>query len=183
MSRADLVTSVQQIESLVRPPEDVYYKELRTSYRRVRRFLPILLQTVAFGASPAGMPLIEAIDYLKTLEGDKKKAPAEPRETLTAANACLVAAQNRIPLVHYWGGEVASADGLRFVVPVRTVHAGPNPKYFGMGYGVTYYNLTSDQFTGLNGIVVPGTPLIAWGYLVRFEDPATTFVFPHEDNP
>ena len=31
------------------------------------------------------------------------------------------------------GGEVASADGVRFVVPVRTVHAGPNPKYFGIG--------------------------------------------------
>ena len=68
-------------------------------------------------------------------------------ETLAAANACLVAAQNRIPLVHSWGGgEVASADGLRFVVPVRTVHAGPNPKYFGMGRGVTYYSLVSDQF-------------------------------------
>ena len=52
---------------------------------------------------------------------------------------------------------MASADGLRFVVPVRTVHAGPNPKYFGMGDGVTYYNLVSNQFTGLNGIVVPGT--------------------------
>ena len=77
---------------------------------------------------------------------------------MTAANACLVSAQNRIPLVHHWGGgEVASADGLRFVVPVRTVHAGPNPKYFGMGDGVTYYNLVSNQFTGLNGIVVPGT--------------------------
>ena len=31
------------------------------------------------------------------------------------------------------GGEVASADGIRFVVPVATVHAGPNPKYFGIG--------------------------------------------------
>lgn len=72
-------------------------------------------------------------------------------ETLTAANACLVSAQNRIPLVHHWGGEVASADGLRFMVPVRTVHAGP--KYFGMGHGVSYYNLVSNQFTGLNGIV------------------------------
>jgi TnpA family transposase len=60
--------------------------------------------------------------------------------------------------VHVWGGgEVASADGLRFVVPVRSVHAGPNPKYFGVGRGVTYYNLVSDQFTGLNAIVVPGT--------------------------
>jgi TnpA family transposase len=377
MSRADLETSVQQIDTLVRPPEDVYYNELRTRYRRVRRFLPALLQTVTFGASPAGQPLIEAIGYLKAFDAEKKAATAPPldivdaawrghvmcdgkvdpqaytfcfldrlrkglrrrdvfaapsvryadprvgllegeawegsrpficrslglpvsgdealatlrqeldktyravaanfpnnsaarieqvdgkddliltgldkldepdrlialrkevqrrlpradlpellleiaartsftnefthiserdsraadlvtsicavlvaqacntgtgplerndipslrrsrlswvnqnyirNETLTAANACLVAAQNRIPLVHSWGGgEVASADGLRFVVPVRTVHAGPNPKYFGMGRGVTYYNLVSNQFTGLNGIVVPGT--------------------------
>jgi len=79
-------------------------------------------------------------------------------ETLTDANACLVAAQNAIPLVHQWGGgEVASADSLRFVVPVRTLHAGPNPKYFGFERGVTYYNLISDRFTGLNAIVVPGT--------------------------
>ncbi len=79
-------------------------------------------------------------------------------ETLTEANAGLVAAQNRIPLVQTWGGgEVASADGLRFVVPVRTLHAGPNPKYFGYEYGVTYYNLMSNQFTGLNAIVIPGT--------------------------
>jgi TnpA family transposase len=64
----------------------------------------------------------------------------------------------RSPLVHQWGGgEVASADGLRFVVPVRTLNTGPNPKYFGYERGVTYYNLISDQFTGLNAIVVPGT--------------------------
>jgi TnpA family transposase len=377
MSRSDLQASVQQIDNLVRPPQDVYFKELRASYRRVRRFLPTLLQTVSFGASPAGEPLIETIGYLKKFDKGKKTladAPlgivdptwrghvvcggevdpqaytfcfldqlrkglrrrdvfvtpsvryADPRigllegeawegarpficrslgqpasanealanlrkeldqtyktvaanfpnnsaarieqvdgkddliltgldkldesaslialrkevqrrmprgelpeilleiatrteftnefthiserdsraadlttsicavliahacntgtgplerndipalrrsrlswvnqnyirnETLTAANAHLVAAQNRIPLVHSWGGgEVASADGLRFVVPIRTVHAGPNPKYFGMGHGVTYYNLVSNQFTGLNGIVVPGT--------------------------
>ncbi len=79
-------------------------------------------------------------------------------ETLTEANACLVAAQNRIPVVQLWGGgEVASADGIRFVVPVRTLNAGPNPKYFGYEHGVTYYNLISNQFTGLNAVVVPGT--------------------------
>jgi TnpA family transposase len=79
-------------------------------------------------------------------------------DTLTAANAQLVAAQNGIDLVRAWGsGEVASADGLRFVVPIRTIHAGPNPRYFGRERGVTYYNMTSDQYTGLNGVVVPGT--------------------------
>jgi hypothetical protein len=79
-------------------------------------------------------------------------------DTLTAANAKLVAAQNDIDLVRAWGsGEVASADGLRFVVPIRTIHSGPNPRYFGRERGVTYYNMTSDQYTGLNGVVVPGT--------------------------
>ena len=79
-------------------------------------------------------------------------------ETLTRANAALVAAQAAIPLARAWGGgDVASADGLRFVVPVRTIHSGPNPRYFGQERGVTYYNLISDQFTGLGGIVVPGT--------------------------
>lgn len=79
-------------------------------------------------------------------------------DTLAAANAMLVAAQSRVALANLWGGgEVASADGMRFVVPVRTVHAGPNPKYFGVGRGVTWYNLISDQFSGLNDITVPGT--------------------------
>src|SRR5258707_8890428 len=46
---------------------------------------------------------------------------------------------------------------MRFVVPIHTVHAGPNPKYFGPLRGMTWYNLLSDQFTGLNAIPVPGT--------------------------
>lgn len=79
-------------------------------------------------------------------------------ETLTRANAALVAAQNKIDLAQNWGGgDVASADGVRFVVPVRTIHSGPNPRYFGQERGVTFYHLVSDQFTGLNGITVPGT--------------------------
>ena len=79
-------------------------------------------------------------------------------ETLTRANAALVATQDRIPLARAWGGgDVASADGLRFVVPVRTIHSGPNPRYFGQQRGVTFYNLVSDQFTGLGGVTVSGT--------------------------
>ena len=34
---------------------------------------------------------------------------------------------------------------------------GRTRKYFGRERGVTYYNMTSDQYTGLNGVVVPGT--------------------------
>ena len=79
-------------------------------------------------------------------------------ETLIQANARLVEAQSHIPIVQSWGGgEVASADGLRFVVPIQTLNAGPNSKYFGRGRGITYYNFVSDQFTGFHGLVVPGT--------------------------
>lgn len=79
-------------------------------------------------------------------------------ETLARANARLVDAQGEIPIVSAWGGgEVASVDGLRFVVPVRTLNSGPNPRYFGRGRGITYLNYMSDRSTGFHGIVVPGT--------------------------
>ncbi|GAA5531410.1 Tn3 family transposase [Herpetosiphon gulosus] len=78
-------------------------------------------------------------------------------ETLTRANARLVAAQATIPIAQAWGGgEVASVDGLRFVVPVRTINAGGSPKHFPRQRGVTWYNGISDQNMGFNAIVIPG---------------------------
>ena len=79
-------------------------------------------------------------------------------DTLTEANRRLVDAQAEIPLTEVWGGgELASVDGLRFVVPVRTINAGPNPKYFGRERGITYLNYVSDKSTGFHGMVIPGT--------------------------
>ncbi|MGF6884312.1 TnpA family transposase [Nocardia sp. GAS34] len=53
-------------------------------------------------------------------------------DTLAAANTALIEAEARIPLAQAWGGGlVASVDGVRFVVPVPSIHARPNPKYFG----------------------------------------------------
>ncbi|WP_007517809.1 Tn3 family transposase [Pseudofrankia saprophytica] len=80
-------------------------------------------------------------------------------QTLSRANARLVAFHTLLPLVQAWGGgELASADGLRFLTPVRTLNSGPNPKYFGTRrHGATFYNFLSDQFSGLHGILIPGT--------------------------
>lgn len=79
-------------------------------------------------------------------------------ETLTRANARLVNYQSLLPLAKNWGGgEVASADGMRFVTPIRTINAGPNRKYFGSQRGITWYNFVSDQYAGFHGIVIPGT--------------------------
>ncbi len=79
-------------------------------------------------------------------------------ETLTQSNAKLVNHQSTLALAKKWGGgEVASADGMRFVTPIKTVNAGPNKKYFGPNRGITWYNFISDQFSGFHGIVIPGT--------------------------
>ena len=79
-------------------------------------------------------------------------------ETLVRANAKLVDHQATLSLAKKWGGgEVASADGLRFVTPIRTINAGPNRKYFGSSRGITWYNFVSDQYSGFHGIVIPGT--------------------------
>ena len=79
-------------------------------------------------------------------------------ETLRCANTRLVNHQSSIPLANIWGGgEVASADGLRFVTPVRNLNSSYNKKYFGSNKGITWYNFISDQYSGFHGIVVPGT--------------------------
>lgn len=46
-------------------------------------------------------------------------------ETLRLANAVLVDHQATLPIVGHWGGgELASADGLRFATPLRVLNSG-----------------------------------------------------------
>jgi hypothetical protein len=79
-------------------------------------------------------------------------------DTHSAANARLVDAQASIGVAQLWGGGlVASADGLRFTVPVQTVNALPSPRYFGRGKGITWLNAINDQVAGIGAVVVPGT--------------------------
>ena len=115
----------------------------------------LLTQACNIGWDPVVNPAVPALarDRLTWVAQNYIRA-----ETLAAANATLVDYHGQLPLAQFWGsGDVASADGMRFVVPVRTLHAGSNPKYFGMGRGVTYYNFVSDQFSGFHALVVPGT--------------------------
>src|SRR3954469_23524626 len=66
-------------------------------------------------------------------------------ETLAAANARIVDFHAMLPLAERWGGgEVASIDGLRFVVPRRTIHAAYNRRYFDRRRGVTLLDTTAD---------------------------------------
>jgi hypothetical protein len=55
----------------------------------------------------------------------------------------------------------ASIDGLRFVIPRRTIHAGYNRRYFQRRRGVTALGTTADHYAGLRTIVIPGTSTTA----------------------
>jgi TnpA family transposase len=83
-------------------------------------------------------------------------------EGMGAASGKLIEAQARIDIARedWGGGLVASADGLRFVVPVRSLYGRPNPHYFGQSRrskGATWLAVVSDRVMGLGGLLVPGT--------------------------
>lgn len=79
-------------------------------------------------------------------------------ENIQRANSILIEYMSTLSLASIWGtGEVASADGIRYVVPQKTIYASHNPKYFGLKRGITCYELINDQFVSLNRTVITGT--------------------------
>ncbi|MER6691671.1 Tn3 family transposase [Streptomyces minutiscleroticus] len=108
------------------------------------------------GLAPVVNPCYEALTRARLVHVDQYYLRAD---TIAAANARLIAAQADIPIVRYWGeGLLASVDGLRFQVPMRTINAAPSPKYFGFKRGITWLNAVNDQVAGIGQMVVPGTP-------------------------
>ena len=73
LQRDDLEASLNQVDKLVRPPENMYYQELQQSWGRIRRFLPPLLKTLKFGSTPAGKVIAEALEFLAEQEGRGKQ--------------------------------------------------------------------------------------------------------------
>jgi TnpA family transposase len=108
------------------------------------------------GMTPVINPNYEALTRARLVHVDQHYLRAD---TIAAANAALIEAQARVPIVQHWGkGLLASVDGLRFVVPVRTINAAPSPKYFAKKKGITWLNAINDQVIGIGQMVVPGTP-------------------------
>ncbi|KAB2344920.1 Tn3 family transposase [Actinomadura rudentiformis] len=79
-------------------------------------------------------------------------------EGIAAASTRLEQAQGQIDITDDWGGGlVASVDGVRFVVLVRSLYARPSPLYYGVGKrsrGATWLNAVSDKVMGLGGLLV-----------------------------
>ncbi|WP_331761108.1 Tn3 family transposase (plasmid) [Streptomyces anulatus] len=123
--------------------------------------LPVTIAAllVAHGCNVGYTPVISGVDALKYGRLSHVDQTYLRLATYRAANATLIDTQAAIPLASAWGGGlIASVDGMRFVVPVPSVYARPNPKYFGRRGGATWLNMINDQAAGLGGKVVAGTP-------------------------
>jgi TnpA family transposase len=136
----------------------VHLGDGRTRMENLKTSLVALLVAEAcnIGYTPVVDPGDEALTRARLVHVDQYYLRAD---TIAAANARLIEAQAKVPIVAHWGeGLLASVDGLRFVVPKRTINAGPSPKYYHFKRGITWLNAVNDQVAGIGQMVVPGTP-------------------------
>ena len=90
-----LAEAINSVEELARPPEDNYYQELIQQWRSVRRFLPKLLSIVNFEGNQAGSKILEAWQFLQSIEGHRKpKMDAAPLKIVDKKWAALVVASD-----------------------------------------------------------------------------------------
>jgi hypothetical protein len=83
---------------------------------------------------------------------------------MSAASGKLIEAQAAVDIARedWGGGLVASAGGLRFVVPVRSLYGRPNPHYFGQSKrskGATWLAVVSDRAAGSTRSIDSATAL------------------------
>ncbi|MCZ2805628.1 Tn3 family transposase [Modestobacter sp. VKM Ac-2983] len=115
----------------------------------------ILAEACNVGLVPITTPSVPALTRARLLQVDQGYFRAE---NIATGNGLFIEAQARIDTVQAWGGGlVASADGMRFTVPVASLHSRPNPHYCGRRRGATWLNVVNDRVMGLGGVVVPGT--------------------------
>ena len=75
VERERLAAAVTAIGQLTRSPDDRARELVTRSYSGVRRYLPLLLDTVEFHATDGGEPMLQALIALKQADGRRKLTP------------------------------------------------------------------------------------------------------------
>ena len=84
-TRDALQKALNDAYAFVRPQDDVYYRELNEAHRRVRLFLPRLLETITFTAGPAGESIAVALAYLRQHRHQRQFDDAVPLEVISTS--------------------------------------------------------------------------------------------------
>jgi hypothetical protein len=77
VGREPLREAVSQLREHTRPVEEGHRERLLGSYGTVRRFLPLLLETLEFQATDAGETIIRALEKLRATEDRHSLTPGE----------------------------------------------------------------------------------------------------------
>ena len=131
--RDQLTRAAAQVADLVGPPDEHYYEDLRSRYSQVRQFLPALLGAIEFTATGASLPVIEAIHFLKSIEGRKRPDISQaPRALLTPAWERLVLGaggeiDRRLYTFCAWNGSRTAFDAATCSCPPVAAGAIPTP--------------------------------------------------------
>lgn len=72
ISKQELAFALDRVMALARPPDDNYYELMLLRWRYVWLFFPKLLQVINFEGNESGLATIEAIEFLKTIVGQRK---------------------------------------------------------------------------------------------------------------
>lgn len=97
----NLTKTIENAYALIRPPDDVFYSELETSFSRIRLFLPMFLKHIHFSASPAGKPIVEALNYLSLNHHKRQFDGTVPLDVVKrfGVNTCFQGLTRRL-LIH-----------------------------------------------------------------------------------
>lgn len=127
ISHEELTLALMRVDALVRPADDVYFRELNARYRAMRIFLPTLLQHIWFDASPAAMPIVAGFDWLRNHEMGAKPVLEAPRAVITKPWQRHVLSKdgNVDPRAYTF----CVLDGLRKALRRRDVFVSPSWRY------------------------------------------------------
>ena len=118
MDREALSAAVERVGVLAEPQDETYFTELRKFHRKIR-YAPALLAGLHLGAALAGKPLLEAVDYLRSIhDGDKRPGPAPTAFAPKDWAAQIKTEDGSFDLVGY---RLCVLDGLRRAIRRRDV--------------------------------------------------------------
>lgn len=152
---SDLLLEVNQQLMLTKSFNHLSDKETKMKDLDISLLAVLLSEACNIGFSPVSKEGFDSLKYDRLVYVNHHYIRVD---TLSGANQKIIHAHRKLTISKIWGdGHMASADGIRYVTPQRSLYSKSNPKYFGRGRGITFYNFVSDQYIGFHGMVVSGT--------------------------
>ena len=127
VGRDELAEAVDAIARLGRSPDDCARERVLSRYSGVRKYLPALLDTIAFMANDAGQPVLEALAALNATWGRSLSAEQAPLAFASGPWRSLVEPEaGQIDRAAY---AMCAVEGLRDGLRRRDIYVAPSRRY------------------------------------------------------